>query len=90
MVLPTAATRESSELMGSRAMRDLIQDLKRTYQNYTIIVDLPPILSSDDVIAGFAADRLRIVGGGRWTDQSLGSFRNATGIYSRAISFVWS
>jgi protein-tyrosine kinase len=51
VVLPTAATRESSELMGSRAMRDLIQDLKRTYQNHIIIVDLPPILSSDDVIA---------------------------------------
>ena len=51
VVLPTAATRESSELMGSRAMRDLIQDIKRKYQYHTIIVDLPPILSSDDVIA---------------------------------------
>jgi protein-tyrosine kinase len=50
-VFPTAATRESSELMGSRAMRDLLQDLKRTYPSHIIIVDLPPILSSDDVIA---------------------------------------
>ena len=49
VVLPTAPTRESSELMGSRAMRNLLQDLRRDYQ--TIIVDLPPILSSDDVIS---------------------------------------
>jgi Mrp family chromosome partitioning ATPase len=51
VVLPTAATRESSELMGSRTMRTLMQDIKRKYQYHTIIVDLPPILSSDDVIA---------------------------------------
>ena len=51
LVLPTAATRESSELMGSRAMRDLLQDIKRSYQSHIIIVDLPPILASDDVIA---------------------------------------
>ena len=37
--------------MGSRAMRRLMQDIKRKYQYHTIIVDLPPILSSDDVIA---------------------------------------
>ncbi len=51
VVLPTAATKESSELMSSRAMRNLLQDLKRTYQSHIIIVDLPPLLSSDDVIA---------------------------------------
>jgi protein-tyrosine kinase len=51
VVLPTVATRESSELMGSRPMRDLLHDLKRAYQSHLIIVDLPPILSSDDVIA---------------------------------------
>jgi protein-tyrosine kinase len=51
IAVPTAATRESSELMGSRAMRTLLQDLRRNYQSHTIIVDLPPILSSDDVIA---------------------------------------
>jgi len=48
-VLPTVPTRESSELMGSRAMRSLLQDLRRDYQ--TVIVDLPPILPSDDVIS---------------------------------------
>jgi protein-tyrosine kinase len=50
VVLPTASTRESSELMGSRAMRSLIQDIKKKYQYHTIVIDLPPILSSDDVI----------------------------------------
>ena len=51
VAVPTAATRESSELMGSRTMRTLLQDLRKNYQSHTIIVDLPPILSSDDVIA---------------------------------------
>lgn len=51
VVLPTATTRESSELMGSRQMRNLLQDCRRSYPSHTIILDLPPILSSDDVIA---------------------------------------
>ena len=51
VVLPTAATRESSELMGSRPMRNLLQDVRRRYQSNIIIVDLPPILASDDVIS---------------------------------------
>jgi len=50
-VLPTASTRESSELMGSRAMRNLLQDIRKRYQSHIIMLDLPPILSSDDVIA---------------------------------------
>jgi hypothetical protein len=32
-------------------MRTLLQDLRRNYQSHIIIIDLPPILSSDDVIA---------------------------------------
>ena len=51
VALPTAATRESSELMGSRTMRTILQDIRRTYQSNIIIVDLPPILASDDVIS---------------------------------------
>jgi protein-tyrosine kinase len=51
VILPTATTRESSELMGSRQMRNLLQDLRRSYHSHIIILDLPPILSSDDVIA---------------------------------------
>lgn len=48
-VLPTAATKESSELMSSRLMSNLLQDLRDNYQ--IIVLDLPPILSSDDVIS---------------------------------------
>ena len=48
-VLPTNATTESSELLGSAAARTLLQDLRKNFQ--TVILDLPPILSSDDVIA---------------------------------------
>jgi protein-tyrosine kinase len=51
VVVPTTATRESSELMGSRAMISLLQDIKRSYPSHVIILDLPPILASDDVIA---------------------------------------
>jgi protein-tyrosine kinase len=48
-VLPAIHARGSSELMGSAAMRDLLQDLRSNFQ--TIILDLPPVLASDDVIA---------------------------------------
>jgi protein-tyrosine kinase len=51
VVLPSAATRESSELMGSRATGNLLQEIKETFQSHIIILDLPPILASDDVIA---------------------------------------
>jgi Mrp family chromosome partitioning ATPase len=51
VTLPTTATRESSELMGSRVMRNLLQDIRKYYQSHIVILDLPPILSSDDVIA---------------------------------------
>jgi capsular exopolysaccharide synthesis family protein len=42
---------ESAAWMASRAMSTLIQDLKRDYRSHTILIDLPPILVSDDVIA---------------------------------------
>ena len=49
VVLPAAATRQSSELIGSHATSKLLQDLRRDYQ--IIVLDLPPMLPSDDVIA---------------------------------------
>lgn len=49
VVLPTAATKQSAELMCSSSMISLLQDLKASFQS--VILDLPPILSSDDVIA---------------------------------------
>ena len=51
LVLPTAGTKQSSELMASRAMHSLMQDIRSDYNSHVIILDLPPILSSDDVIA---------------------------------------
>lgn len=51
LVLPTSSSTGSAELMASQAMAMLFQDLKRSYASQIIIVDLPPILSSDDVLA---------------------------------------
>jgi hypothetical protein len=51
MVLPTKPTTGSSELMASRAMAIMLQDIKRNYPSHIILVDLPPVLTSDDVIA---------------------------------------
>jgi protein-tyrosine kinase len=52
MVLPTESrVVDSSELIASRAMGKMLQDIKRDFPSHTIVIDLPPILSSDDVIA---------------------------------------
>jgi protein-tyrosine kinase len=51
MVLPTPSTIRSSELISSRAMGAMLEDIRREYHSKTIILDLPPILSGDDVIA---------------------------------------
>jgi len=51
LVLPAVSTIGSSELMGSRGMGALVQSLSRDYRGRTIIIDLPPILAGDDVIA---------------------------------------
>jgi Mrp family chromosome partitioning ATPase len=37
--------------MSSRAMRTFIQDLRTNFRPYVVILDLPPMLVSDDVIA---------------------------------------
>ena len=51
MVIPTHQSWASSELMASQAMTAFVEDLRREFVSSTIMVDLPPILSSDDVIA---------------------------------------
>lgn len=48
-IIPTASSKESAELMGSRQMTNLLRDLRKDFQ--IAVLDLPPILSSDDVIA---------------------------------------
>ena len=52
LVLPCeTSTLDSSEWMASRSMSALLQDIKRDFRGWTVILDLPPILPSDDVIS---------------------------------------
>jgi protein-tyrosine kinase len=51
LALPTGSTVGSAEIIASRATTGMMEDLRRGYPSHTIIVDLPPILTSDDVIA---------------------------------------
>src|SRR5262249_5558834 len=41
----------SSELIASRTMSSILQGIKRDFGARTVILDMPPMLSSDDVIA---------------------------------------
>ena len=51
-VLPAEKpTSGSSAWMTSREMSTILQEIRRDYSSDTIIVDLPPMLASDDVIA---------------------------------------
>jgi Mrp family chromosome partitioning ATPase len=51
-VLPTERpTPESSEWMASRALQSVIQDIRRDFRSSTIVLDMPPMLLGDDVIA---------------------------------------
>ena len=51
-VLPCArATLKSSAWMASQAMTALLQEIKRDFRASTVILDLPPVLTSDDVIS---------------------------------------
>jgi Mrp family chromosome partitioning ATPase len=52
MILPTETpASRSSDRMASRAMNELLDQIKREFQSQIIIVDLPPLLSSDDALA---------------------------------------
>jgi protein-tyrosine kinase len=52
LLLPTEAPRlGSAELIASRAMSAMLQGIKRDFKFHTVILDLPPMLASDDVIA---------------------------------------
>lgn len=52
LVLPAElATLGSSEWMGSSAMHALLQDIRKTFPSRIVILDLPPMLLGDDVIA---------------------------------------
>src|SRR5262245_24793037 len=52
LVLPAEApTVHSSALMASRNMDILLQDIKRTFRSQTVILDMPPLLQGDEVLA---------------------------------------
>lgn len=52
VVLPARHPVEnSSELLASPAMGELVQELKSRYPSRMVLFDLPPILSSDDALA---------------------------------------
>jgi len=52
VVLPTEQPiAGSSEWMTSAGMRAMLQAIRRDFQSWTVIVDMPPVLTGDDVIA---------------------------------------
>ena len=52
LVLPCESSNiNSSELMASRAMYTMLQELKSQFKSCTVILDLPPLLPSDDVLS---------------------------------------
>jgi Mrp family chromosome partitioning ATPase len=51
-ILPARARVEhSSELMTTRRMVSLVQELRTRYDNRLLIFDLPPVLLADDALA---------------------------------------
>jgi protein-tyrosine kinase len=51
-VIPAeTATSSSSEWMASHAMSELLYEIRRRFSSAVVILDLPPVLVSDDVIA---------------------------------------
>jgi Mrp family chromosome partitioning ATPase len=52
LVLPTErSTSGSAEWMASRAMSAMLKQIKKDYPSRIVIFDLPPMLTSDDVLA---------------------------------------
>jgi Mrp family chromosome partitioning ATPase len=52
LVLPTErSTSGSAEWMASRAMSTMLKQIKKDYPSRIVIFDLPPMLTSDDVLA---------------------------------------
>jgi len=51
VILPGTGTMEgTSELLSGHKMREIVQEIKQRYQSRIIIFDLPPVLTSDDVL----------------------------------------
>ena len=51
MVLPAeSSTVHSSELIASRAMSSLLQDIRKDFKSRTVVFDMPPLLQGDEVL----------------------------------------
>ncbi len=51
VILPGTGTMDgTSELLTGHRMREIVQEIKQRYQSRIIIFDLPPVLTSDDVL----------------------------------------
>ena len=64
---------DSAGWMASRAMSDVFDELKRNYRSGIVLLDLPPVLSSDDVITILPQIDcvLLVVGAGITTPQQI-------------------
>lgn len=51
LVLPTSKIKSgSAERMGSQALSTMLHNIKRNYPSRIVIIDMPPMLPSDDVL----------------------------------------
>jgi len=74
LVLPCeTATLDSSEWIASRQMRGLLDEIRRDFRAWTVVVDLPPLLASDDVISLLPQldCALFVVGAGKTTAEEI-------------------
>jgi protein-tyrosine kinase len=65
------STSESSELLSSPRMINLVKDLKNRYQSRIIIFDLPPLLNVDDADRVPAECRFDPAGRRKWPQQAI-------------------
>src|SRR5262249_45487238 len=74
LVLPCeTGTLSASEWIASRAMKGLLNEIKRSFRGWTVIFDLPPLLMSDDVISLIPQldCMLFVVGAGKTTEEEI-------------------
>lgn len=72
----------SSEMLSSPRMKSLIKDIKNQYESRIIIFDLPPILSTDDVLVSmdyFDAALLVVEEGGNTPEEVTKALRMLSG-----------
>lgn len=74
VIVPTAtAFPKSAETLASRKVRELVQELRDRYQERIVVLDLPPLLNTDDAIALLPQIdcALMVVGNGMVTNAEM-------------------